>query len=223
MDEKAVQVEAWAKKKGAPKGFSKAQLLYLRHCRKEPVKNADAEAAFDVHESLWQRRIVEALMLSGCPDDVFTEALGLPQEAMDIYRELFFDPSRFRNKLAMIAYLEELPDPEERTLKIMAVNLSYEFVLFKYMSIVPKSEAQDQIVQRLFLSTAYKAMAMNYVSMNSATMKVAIEHAKLMLKAYEALKDLSSDKMETANNLFEVLVKVDSEAKITEQIDGEIG
>ncbi len=149
--------------------------------------------AFAIHESPRQTEILEALLLSNCPVETICEAFDLPPESVAIYAELFFDQSAFLTRLDRLEYLEDYPDPWGRDLKLRAVNLGYEYVLFTFANLVPKTPAQKKLVERMFMATAYKAMAMNYNGIRTDASKQAIRHAELMIRAYELLAKTNAE------------------------------
>lgn len=212
MDTVAKRVRRDARKRSAPDPeYTDAMRAYRRWLAKKPDDDV-AGVAFAIHEDATQSEILEALLLSGCPLEDIEEAFGVPVKASRWYRELFFDTKKFRTKLDKISYVENYPDPFGKALKIRALNLGYEYVLYTYANIVPKTENQRRLVRKMFMSAAYKAMNMNYSGLTSTVTKSAVEHAKLMLKAYEALERFSGDDAGDADNLVKILAaKTDAE------------
>lgn len=185
-------------------GYSDAMLAYREHLSGKEA-SPGAQIAFRIYESSRQREILEALLLSGCPDNVLEEALRVPKEAAQIYRELFFDLTKFQTDLDRLEYLEDYPDEWGRDLKLKAVSLGYEFVLFTFANLVPKTAAQKQLVERLFMATAYKAMAMNMHGIASNVTRLAVKHAELMLKAYDTLVKANANESPEDYNLVALL------------------
>jgi len=166
--------------------------LYLYETERV-IENKVAETVFGIRESSKQSEILEALLIGECPYEEIQVALSVPIKASQWYAELYFDVTVFRTVLDKIVYLEEYDIPWARDLKMKSVNLGYEFVLFTYANIVPKTEAQKKLVERMFMATAYKAMSMNYNGINSSVNKQAVKHAELMLKAYDLLVKTNAD------------------------------
>lgn len=86
-----------------------------------------------------------------------------------------------------------------------AVSLGYEFVLFTFANLVPKTNAQKKLVERLFMATAYKAMAMNMHGIASSVTRLAVKHAELMLKAYDTLVRANANESPDDYNLVALL------------------
>jgi len=171
---------------------------------------AEPKIAFKIHESDYQREILEALLLSQCQYDTISEALEIPEDSTQIYHELFFDTANaFCTKLDLLEYLNSYEDAFGRDLKLKAVNLGPEYVLFTFANIVPKTSAQRSLVEKLFMATAYKAMAINYNGIHSETTKLATKHAELMLKAYEALNKINVEDAGAEHDLRRILAASD--------------
>lgn len=197
------------------------RMLHMSLTDDQPALPPEGVLALDMRRSSIQRDILEALLLSECPYDIIESVFGIPQKAVTWYAELFFDVSVFRTRLDKIEYLETYPDAPGRNIRNNAVTLGYDYVLFKYANMVPKTEAQRALVERMFMATAYKAMAMNNFEMTSSVNKQAVEHAKLMLQAHNTLvKELDSG--ESTHN-FTMLVKTYEDNKLVtpEALQGE--
>lgn len=160
---------------------------YRKNAEEDPELSDTAQIVFGIRRSELQSEILEALILSKCPADIIEKSFAIPAEAVAWYAELFFDLSTFRTTLDTIEYVETYKTAWARDLKLRAVNLGYEYVLFTYANLVPETEQQKKLVERMFMATAYKAMAINYNGIGSTATSQAIKHAELMLKAHNAL------------------------------------
>lgn len=163
-----------------------------------------------IHESTQQSEILEALILSNCPPEEIYQAFRVPVEVTKWYSELFFDVGVFRTDLDKIEYISTYKDKWGKDLKSKAVDLGYEFVLFTFANLVPRTSAQKKLVEKLFMATAYKAMAMNYNSINSDINKQAVKHAELMIKAYDLLVKTNADEVDTTYDLTKYLAASDN-------------
>ncbi len=221
MDARAEELRKLAGSGGKqPKGLTDAEALWWSHCCGKDVPE-HAAIAFSMHDDPVQREILEALMISSCPVESMKEAFGIPPESVELYKQLFFDPAKFKTGLERISYLEKYPDEFGKSLKQRAVDLGYAYVLFVYANIVPKTAEQKALVEKMFMSSAYKAMNMNYMSMNASSMNKAIEHGKLMLKAFETLTKLDSSGTDDNYQLTEYLTNAHCSADNAE-LDGEL-
>lgn len=185
----------------------------------------EARLAFDIYEDQRQNYILEALILSDCPPETVREALGVPEKVTAWYRELFFDTSVFRTKLDRIAYIQEL-DGDEKDIKMKAVDLGYEFVLATYAGIIPRTDAQKRLVEKVYMATAYKAMAMNYNTLSSEATRLSVRHAELMLKAYDTLVKLNASRESSKDDFVDIMLRADELASARPrretQTEGEI-
>lgn len=208
MDSKAKQVHADIKQNNPPSDkYTDAMVQYHAFRSTGQCDDVDCMAAFKIYKDKLQREIVESLLFG---DADFTEveaAFGVPKKALSIYEEMFFDRAFFQNKLDRLSYLETCKDKLGKELKLRSMNLGPEFVLYTYANIVPKTEQQRKLVQRMFMATSYKAMSINYNSMDSKVTKNALEHAKLMIKAWEALQKFSEEEITDDMDLIKIVTK----------------
>jgi len=225
MDSKARQVHEDVKRSKKPdKNYTEAMQQYHEFCRTRSCQSEDARVAFDIYFDELQKEIVESLLFGDAEYDDIESAFGVTRESLDIYEELFFDRSKFRNKLDKLSYLENYPNKFGKELKMRAMNLGPEFVLYTYANIVPKTTDQQKLVQRMFMASAYKAMSMNYNSLDSKITKNAVDHAKLMLKAWEVLQKFNNEDITDDTDLVKVITKMEigsgsSKARLVEASD----
>jgi hypothetical protein len=194
------------------KSYTKAMsqyYLYLADSFKNDVEAAYAYA-FSIRRNELQREIVESLILSEADFTDVEEIFEVSPEAMAAYKELFFETDNLISKLDLISYLETYSPDYAKALKLRAYNLGPNFIFYRYGNITPSTSEQQDLVKRLFLTSAYNAMEANYSKMTSATAKAASQHAGMMLKAYEAIRKLMDDgPADGADVLVKVLVGED--------------
>ena len=207
LDHVALKVLYDARNKIAPDSkYTEAMTEWYKHKTEDfPDLSEEAEIAFNIRESKMQSEILESLILSDCPAETVFEAFRVPVKSVEFYKELFYDTSVFKTALDRVEYMERYPDDWGKELKLKAVNLGYEFVLFNYANLVPKTQAQKRLIERMFMATAYKAMAMNYNGIRSDVNRQAVKHAELMIKAYDLLVKTNSDESNSAYDLVNLL------------------
>ena len=209
LDHRARQVLADREANRAPDdAYTDAMRAYYEY--QSGQKSDICDIICNIRESRLQSEILEALLLSNCPEEEIFTALLVPVQASSWYAELFFDTAVFKTGLDKIEYLEEYPDSFGRDLKMKAVSLGYEFVLFTYANLVPKTAAQKKLVERMFMATSYKAMAMNYNSIKSDVSKQAVKHAELMMRAYDLLVKTNADETNSSYDLVTLLAADDT-------------
>lgn len=207
MDSVAQSVLRDIKRKAPAVNYTPAMLMWREYNEKGHCSDVAADIACHMYKDKTQSEIIQALLLSECPAEDITKVFLVPTESVNIYRELFFDTRKFRTKLDKLSYVENYPDLFGQELKKRALNLGYEYVLYTYGNIVPKTDGQKNLVQRMFMSTAYKAMSMNFNGITTNATKQSVEHAKVMLKAYEALEKSETGTVDGAFELARVLVE----------------
>ena len=209
LDHRAQRVLADMAAARAPDdAYTDAMRAYYEH--QSGQKSDLCEIICTIRQSRLQSEILEALLLSNCPEQEIFDALAVPVQASCWYAELFFDTAVFKTGLDRIEYLEEYPDSFGRDVKMKAVSLGYEFVLFTYANLVPKTAAQKKLVERMFMATSYKAMAMNYNGIKSDVSKQAVRHAELMMRAYDLLVKTNADETNSNYDLVTLLATEDT-------------
>lgn len=217
-----VEADVASGRKPGPAYTQAMRFWYAVMSEDDPELDRTGRVVLSMRRSETQREILEALILSACPEETIERALAVPKEATAWYRELFFDTAAFLTDLDKIEYLTNYEDDFGRELKNRAVSLGYEFVLFTYANLVPRTEVQKQLVERMFMATAYKAMSMNYSGIRTEITKNAVKHAELMLKAYEAIRRYSDDDPSSGHDLTAFLTKAEAEKNIPTPSLGEI-
>lgn len=199
------------------------QQYYLYLCKPE---SSDLDPlyvyTFYINAEEVKKEIVEALLISNADSVEVEQIFGVTEQMLKIYKELFFNTDNIVSRLDLVEYLENYPPGLGKSLKIRAFNLGPEFIYFKYANIVPRTETQKNLVKKMFMGSAYKAMESNYSSASSVTAKAAGTHAGLMLKAYEVLQKLINEEDSGgAEKLTEILIATDK-ANSREIAAGEI-
>lgn len=173
-----------------------------------------------IYKDGFQKEIVEALLMSGAETADIKQAFGIPEQVLKDYQELFFDITKLETHLDKLSYVTNYPDRFGKELKVRALNLGPSFIYFKYANIVPTSNVQRDLVKKMFLSSAYRAMEANYTSMTTDVSKSAIEYAKLMLKAYDSIEKLMKD--DTPGEMSSVKVLLNRNKELAMLLDGDI-
>lgn len=220
LDAKAQIVKNDYKNNRTPtKSYSDAMLYYRKHLNCEEFVGEQYKIAFDIFEDKFKKELFEGLVLGNAEPDDIEEVFGIHNEAADIYKELFFDTkTAFRTKLDLISYIENYPDKFGKELKLRAYSLGADFLYYTYAQVIPKSKSQHDLIKRIFLTSAYKAMAINFSGPNAKINKESMEFAKVMLKSYEALARWSDEDAGEDMDLLKILVKRTSALPASEQI-----
>ncbi len=165
-----------------PKGLHGSAQLWWKHCHGKAVPR-HAEIAFGIYEKSRQKEILEALLLSNCPDEQINTSFGVPLESLALYKQLFFDPAWFNSRLDLIDYIHDYQDAFGKELKHLAATCGYEYVLYKYACYQPSMEECWKIMQRLFLAMIYKALALSAAD----AIKTACSCARIAVNTYKTL------------------------------------
>jgi hypothetical protein len=208
MDEKAnTVIYDFQKGRKPSEEYTEAMTQYYTYVSQGTCSDAEVYTAFHIYGDKLQKEIIEALLFGDADFGDIEEAFGVSAKTLNVYEELFFDRTKFKNKLDKLSYVESYKDKLGRELKLRALNLGPEFVLYTYANIVPKTSQQRTLVQRMFMASAYKAMSINYNTLDSKVTKNAVDHAKLMLKAWEALQKFSEEDVSDDMDLIKIATK----------------
>lgn len=198
-----------AKDQSLGSDWTEAMLRYYEYRRLAKCDSPAHLQAFMMYENSFEREVIEALLLAEADPEDVREVFGIPGNVLAIYKELFFDTERFMSRLSKISYVENYPDQFGRELKLRALHLGPDYVLFRLGNYIPKTEAQQNIVKRLFMSAAYRAMEANFNPIASQVTRAAIQHAQVMLKAYDCLKELMKEDPSQTREITQVLTLTD--------------
>ena len=176
-----------------PEDFTYHMQDYHEYLNTGDCDNKENLYAFKLHEDPYKKEIVEALLLSDANLEEVQTVFGVPVESLKCYSELFFDTNSFYTRLDKLSYVENYKYKFGRELKVRAMSLGPEFIYFTYGKVSPTTETQKTLLKKMFLSSAYKAMEMNFNSINSQTTKASVEMAKIMIRSYESMEKLLKD------------------------------
>lgn len=175
--------------------------------------NEYAIKAYEIYKDSFKREIIEALLLADADFYDIRSVFGVHENVTKIYSSVFFDVTAFETYLDKLSYVEQYKESSfGRELKLRALNLGPNFVFFKYGNIIPKTQDQRDMVKKMFLGSAYRAMEANYNNMESGVSKSSLEWAKVMLKAYEAIEKLMTEDKEGNTDLVKILLKKEETA-----------
>lgn len=188
-----------------PENFTHAMQDYYTFLAKGTCGDIESDYAFVICKDKFKKEIVEALILAGASPEEVQSVFGIPVKSIKIYQELFYDTTKFISYLDKLSYVENYPSKFGRELKIRALSLGPDFIYFTYGRLTPTTNDQKKLLKRLFLTSAYKAMELNFNSVNTIASKNSVELGKLMLKSYDALTKILSDENSGTGEFVEII------------------
>ena len=75
-----------------------AQKEYAKFLTRSRDTSYEFDIAIDIHSNFTQREILEALILSECPEESIETAFKVPVKSIQIYKDLFYDIGVFKTK-----------------------------------------------------------------------------------------------------------------------------
>ena len=177
--------------------------------------------ALSIYEDDVQSAILESLLLTEAELKTISDTFNIPLIVLHIYEKLFFDKVSFNTKLCVLSYIDDLEEGIHKELKRRAYSHGSDFVLYKYGNVLPDTEGQRKLLKKLFLDSAYRAMEANFAPATSASGKVALEWAKVMMKASESIERIFSNTGPTTDTLMIHLVTAQEakEAKEAKEVN----
>jgi hypothetical protein len=214
MDTKKKEVEQYIKENqedrpdpslAFPESFTFYMQDYYAYKTTGTSNNKAHDYAFQLYEDRYKREIIEALLLAEADPNDVQSIFGVPVETLKCYADIFFDTKRFTSRLDKLSYTENYKNKFGKELKVRSLSLGPEFIYFTYGKVEPTTENQKSLLKKMYLSSAYRAMEMNFNSMTSSNSKAAVEMAKIMIRSYESMEKLMSEGAKPQDNLFDVL------------------
>jgi hypothetical protein len=151
------------------------------------VIDPSVEYPYGVYLSEGIRPILEAFLMASNNDHAVSDALGMPQDEVEIYRTLFFDTAVFRTQLERMLYMQQIPEghPNKHYYSI-ALRQGLEALRWNFCQ--EKGEVAPDTVLRTMMTDAY-FRALEHRGMPSIS-KQAREAAKYAKISYECAKAL---------------------------------
>lgn len=186
--------------------YTSNMVEYYSFCDIGDCKDKDCLYAFEINKNEYKREILEALILGGASDFDIETVFGIKRKTIECYKEIFMDLTQVQSRLDLLEYVENYPTKFGKELKLRSLTLGPSFIFYAFGKLIPDTPEQKQLLKRLFMTSAFKSLEMQNNSMNSKTSKAAMDYAKIMLSAYNAMeKMLDDDKSNREMNLVEVL------------------
>ncbi len=177
--------------------------------------SANHRYAFTIATNNFKLEIVEALLLAEADPEDIDIIFGIKKEVVDIYKELFFDTTKFITRLDKLAYVEGYSgEGIGRELKLRALHVGAEAIYATYGNYLPEASSQKKLLQRIFMAASQKAMEINFNSLSSAGAKAALAHAKVMLKTFETIGAITDDDGDASKEFLKILLNKDNELAI---------
>ena len=186
--------------------YTSNMLEYYSYCDIGSCTHKDCQYAFELYLNEYKKEILESLLLGGAADLEIETVFGIPIKSIECYKEIYFDLTALRSRLDLLEYVENYPTPFGKALKQRALSLGPSFIFYTYGKLIPDSAEQKRLLKQLFMTSAFKSLEMQNNSINSKTSKAAMDYSKVMLAAYNAMKEmLDEDTSGKDMGLFTVL------------------
>lgn len=133
------------------------------------------------------RTILEAFLISSKSDFSISEAISMPPEEVNAYRELFFDTTVFRTELEMIAFMQEIPeDHPAKPLYRVAYHQGLGALQWHFCRNKGEVPAED-VVKTLMTDTYFRALEHRGQVITGKLAREAAKYAKISLECARAM------------------------------------
>ena len=159
--------------------------------------------AHELYQSEYQREVLQAWIAAGATSADIETNLRVPSAVSDAYRWLFFDLTAFRDRLALLEWVNTYRGtPFGKTVLQQAVmtglkGLQWQFNLGD-VKVDPKA-----VIQQAMTDSFYRSRAGRLAGITSAEAEAAHKHMKTAVSAATTLA-----KSDTGNLLSELLIKL---------------
>lgn len=136
------------------------------------------------------RFVLEAFLIAADNNADISEALAMPAEEINIYRELFFDTSVFKTDLELIVYLGKIPeDTEQKKLYKIAFHQGLGALRWHFCRDKGQIDA-DTVLQSIMTDSYFRSLEHRG---QAVTSKVAKEASRLARTAMDCARVILSE------------------------------
>lgn len=196
-------------------------LHQIEQVRQGTLKDEEVEYVLDLIEDAHHRDNVIAFLLSGATTMMVSTWLQIPVSVLDMFCELCFDKSEFRNKLEWrsyaLKYADQCARPENSDLIRSAIVLGPQYMMYHFQQgeevvpLDPRDLAQNLIQQAFHFSRVARGN-----SINSAASKEALRWLNTASKLLAGFDKLPIDESNTDES--EAWVAIE-EVKISQSVE----
>jgi hypothetical protein len=130
--------------------------------------------AYELYQNLEHRMVLDAFLLASCPYSLISETLGIGENVLEAYAQLFMDMSVFRNKLEIISYAKDYPGgPYAKEMIRTAVTVGYDYLLWVYGNTDEDTVDSRFIVRKTMIDAFFRGRAHKGNSLTSPMAKEA--------------------------------------------------
>lgn len=147
------------------------------------------------------RSILEAFMIASDSDFLISQAISMPPEEVNLYRELFFDTSVFRTELEIMVFMQEIPeDHPYKPYYRIAYHQGLGALQWHFCRNKGEVLAQD-VVKTLMTDSYFRALEHRGQLITGKLAREAAKYAKISLECARALLGTNDFINEDAENL----------------------
>lgn len=161
--------------------------LPLRPWPKGQPIDASVQYPYGVFCTLEVRSVLEAFLIASDNNAQICDALAMPAEEIDIYRQLFFDTSTFRTDLELMVFLQGIPEDAGHK-KLYKIAFHQGLGALRWQFCRDKGEvAPDLVVRSVMTDSYYRSLEHRGQPLTSKTAKEATRLARTAMDCARVL------------------------------------
>ena len=133
------------------------------------------------------RPILEAFLLASADDYAVSDALGMPQSEVEIYRHLFFDTRVFRTQLERMMFMQQIPENHPHK-QFYSIALRQGLSALRWHYCQDKGEvAPDAVLKTVMTDAYFRSLEHRGLATTTKLAREAAKYAKISLECARAL------------------------------------
>lgn len=173
----------------------------LRPWGEHTLLEPSIEYPYWVFQDQTLRVLIEAFLLSTDDDGKIAQALDMPPDEVEVYREVFFDTKVFRTQLERIAFMQEFPEHHPYK-KLYSIALRHGFEALRWHYCQNRGEISPEFVVKSVMTDAYfRSLEHRGLISTSKIAREAAKYAKISIDCARTLIAKSETVDETTESL----------------------
>ena len=180
-----------------PASFDRPMQQFRLALLDAPNVESDVRDAYDLHEHMTHRGILDAFLLIKTPLDEIALVFEIRSEVLAIYQHLFMDITAFRNKLELRSYALEYPGTDyTKEIVRTAMIAGTDYLLWTYGG--GKGPMPQAVIHQVMTDAYYRGMSHRGNAASSTTAKEALRWWSQAVHNAETLEKFNPSNKESA-------------------------
>jgi hypothetical protein len=164
--------------------------------------------AYELYQNLEHRMVLDAFLLANCPYSLISQTLGIGENVIEAYAQLFMDMFVFRNKLEVISYAKDYPGgPYAKEMIRTAVTVGYDYLLWVYGNTDEETVDSRFIVRKTMIDAFFRGRAHKGNGLTSAMAKEAKSWAAMAVSNAALIEKIDPRTTKAAVNELRIAIE----------------